>query len=181
MAYRRDVFDKVGLFDESLDAHEDGEFNYRCDRAGLTCYLEPAITVRYFPRDSLQGLFRQMVRYGRGRVRFSRKHRGTWRLGSIIPALFLLGLAAGGVLAFFSTTIRPVYLTILVAYLACLLGAAASIAWRNRQLGLLFRLPAVFATIHVGAGVGTSAEIIACFTLGSSAYRPVSERRRADR
>ncbi|MBO0700629.1 MAG: glycosyltransferase, partial [Zavarzinella sp.] len=35
VAYRRDVFDQVGLFDESFDACEDVEFNTRVRRAGL--------------------------------------------------------------------------------------------------------------------------------------------------
>ena len=64
VAYRRRLFDQVGMFDETFDAHEDGEFNYRCDQAGLKCYLAPKLTVLYHPRNSLSALFKQMVRYG---------------------------------------------------------------------------------------------------------------------
>src|SRR5690606_14914839 len=90
VAYRRQVFENVGLFDASFDAHEDGEFNYRCDEAGLACFLDPKLTVKYSPRNSLAGLFRQMYRYGRGRVRFAKKHPGNWGVGSLIPALFVV-------------------------------------------------------------------------------------------
>ncbi len=160
VAYRRHVFDRVGMFDESLDAHEDGEFNYRCDRAGLTCYLEPAITVRYFPRDSLAGLFRQMVRYGRGRVRFSRKHPGTWGLGTLVPPLFVLYIVVGAVLAMILPSSRPLYLLGLTVYALSVLAESVRLAWQNGQHSLLFRLPLVFATIHVGAGVGTWLEFL---------------------
>lgn len=35
LMYRRDVFDRVGLFDESLDCAEEYEFNLRCLKHGL--------------------------------------------------------------------------------------------------------------------------------------------------
>lgn len=160
VAYRRSVFDKVGLFDETMDAHEDGEFNYRCDQAGLRCYLAPEITVRYFPRDSLLGLFKQMVRYGRGRVRFSRKHPGTWGLGTLVPALFVIYVVLGSFVALLVPDVRLGFILGLAVYAACVLGASAGVAWRMQQVDLLFRLPLVFATIHVGAGVGTLLEFV---------------------
>jgi len=68
-AYRMSVFEKVGTFDENFDAAEDVEMNTRIDAAGLRCWFEPAIAVRYVPRKTIQGLQLQMQRYGRGRVR----------------------------------------------------------------------------------------------------------------
>jgi succinoglycan biosynthesis protein ExoA len=62
VAYRRAVFDQVGLFDESFDACEDVELNHRIDRLGLRCFFTPQIAVRYRPRASLSGLFGQMSR-----------------------------------------------------------------------------------------------------------------------
>ncbi len=95
VAYRRSVFEQVGTFDERFDACEDVEMNHRIDRAGLRCFFTPEAAVHYAPRDSLSGLFRQLVRYGRGRVRLLRKHPETFSLTSLLPAFFLLGCAAG--------------------------------------------------------------------------------------
>src|SRR5204862_2547273 len=47
VAYRREVFERVGYFDESFDACEDVELNHRAARAGLTCYFTPRVAVRY--------------------------------------------------------------------------------------------------------------------------------------
>src|SRR5947209_8774151 len=74
VAYRRDVFDRIGYFDESFDACEDVEFNTRLDAAGGRCYFAPELTVNYHPRGSLRGLVVQMLRYGRGRAKLLRKH-----------------------------------------------------------------------------------------------------------
>ena len=95
VAYRRSVFQKVGYFDENFDACEDVEFNHRVDRAGLRCFFTPAIAAHYAPRDTLRGLFRQMVRYGRGRIRLWRKHPETFSWGIVPPLLFVIGLIAG--------------------------------------------------------------------------------------
>ena len=89
VAYRKSVFEKVGLFDENFDACEDVEMNTRIDAAGLKCWFDPAIAVRYVPRKTLSGLWTQMGRYGRGRVRLWRKHRHTASLKSFVPGFFV--------------------------------------------------------------------------------------------
>jgi len=105
VAYRKKVFDEVGLFDENFDACEDVEFNHRVDRAGLKCFLTPKIALRYFPRSSISGLFRQLYRYGRGRARLLRKHPRTFGPATVIPALFVLWLITLPLMAIFFPTL----------------------------------------------------------------------------
>ena len=159
VAYRRYVFDKIGLFDETFDAHEDGEFNYRCDRAGLVCYFTPDIAVRYRPRNSLPGLFRQMVRYGRGRVRLFRKHPETFELGTLIPVIFLLGLVLGPLVCLAIPLASFGYFGCLGLYgaLTASVGLAAAASDGNPLIALY--VPLVALTVHVGAGCGVLAEL----------------------
>lgn len=158
VAYRRSVFDRVGMFDESFDACEDVELNHRIDRIGLRCYFTPSAQVRYFPRSSLRGLFRQMVRYGRGRVRLLRKHPETFSLGGFIPAVWLAGLFLGPLACWAWSPLWRVYAGVLALYGVAVAVASAQIALRRREPGLMVRLPATFATIHAGAGWGAIAE-----------------------
>lgn len=160
IAYRREVFEKVGLFDEAFDAHEDGEFNYRCDQAGLKCYLVPMLTVKYFPRNSLAGLFKQMVRYGRGRVRFARKHPGNWGLGSLIPAALVSGLVLGPLLGAVLPALLPVYFACLIAYLFVTCGEALRLAIVCGDPWQFFRILPVFWAIHTGSGTGLMLELL---------------------
>ena len=154
VAYRREVFETVGAFDESFDACEDVEFNHRIDRAGLKCFFSPRVAVRYHPRASLSGLFRQMVRYGRGRVRLLRKHPETFTAMGFVPAAFVLGLLLGPLLACFSVLLQGLYLGCLAVYAAAVLTTSAVLAWRSRQWQMLLWGPPVFLAIHGGAGVG---------------------------
>ncbi len=160
VAYRRSVFDAVGYFDETFDACEDVEFNHRVGRAGFRCYFSPRVAVRYHPRSTLGGLFRQMVRYGRGRARLLRKHPATFSPAGFLPAALVLGVLLGPVAAWLVPWAAVAYGGLLGAYAATVLAAALVIAVRAREPGLLPLLPAVFAVIHGGAGAGMLAELV---------------------
>ena len=160
VAYRREVFDQVGYFDESFDAHEDGEFNYRCDIAGLKCWFTPKIAVTYHPRDTLVGLFRQMIRYGRGRVRLLRKYPETFGLGSFLPLAFLLGLIVGLPLAFVHLSLAVVYTGCIGVYFALSAGIGIMAGLANRDLGIIAYVPIISITLHAGAGYGTLVELL---------------------
>jgi GT2 family glycosyltransferase len=71
MAFRRDVFERVGFFDERLDVGQagcsgDSEFWYRLLAGGLTCRYEPRAVALHFHRRTLDGLAQQIHHYMRG-------------------------------------------------------------------------------------------------------------------
>jgi succinoglycan biosynthesis protein ExoA len=160
VAYRREVFATVGLFDESFDACEDVEFNHRVARAGLRCFFTPKVRARYVPRTNLHGLWRQMVRYGRGRVRLLRKHPETFSAAGFLPAAFLVGTCLGAVLACFSAWLAAAYLGVLGLYAGLVGVVSVLIALWERDVRLFPWLPLVFAVIHLGAGAGIVLEAV---------------------
>jgi succinoglycan biosynthesis protein ExoA len=116
VAYRRWVFQVVGLFDEAFDACEDVELNHRVDRARLRCLFTPRIRARYHPRGTLADLFRQMVRYGRGRIRLLCKHPDTFTLPCFLPAVLVAAVVAGAALACVSSWLALAYAAGLAVY-----------------------------------------------------------------
>ncbi|HYZ71527.1 MAG TPA: glycosyltransferase [Chthoniobacterales bacterium] len=73
MAFRRDAFDRVGLFDERLGAgasgcSEDSEFWYRMLAAGLSIKYEPRAVVWHSHRLERAAFESQMKQYMRGHV-----------------------------------------------------------------------------------------------------------------
>jgi succinoglycan biosynthesis protein ExoA len=168
VAYRRSVFDTVGLFDESFDACEDVEFNHRIDQAGLRCYFAPDLAVRYHPRGTIAGVFRQMARYGRGRVRLLRKHPDTFSVGCFLPAAFVLGVVTGPAAAALSARLAWCYAGALGFYALVVLLTSLLLALRARSPRLLTWLPLAFLAIHFGAGTGLLLEAI----VGTRRSRP---------
>ena len=52
--YRREIFDKIGFFNENLERGQDIEFNLRLKRAGGKIYLLPEIVGYYYARSNLK-------------------------------------------------------------------------------------------------------------------------------
>jgi succinoglycan biosynthesis protein ExoA len=148
--YQHSLFEQFGGFDEAFDACEDVEFNHRLHRSGVKAYISPKLTIFYEPRKSLSALFRQMLRYGRGRVRLARKHSGSASLSQLVPASVVLLMMLGPALLF--TPLWRAWSMVVGAYLAVVLAETARLLRQTGIRGLL--LPPVFVAIHTGLGAG---------------------------
>lgn len=158
--YRREVFDHIGLYDESFDACEDVELNYRVREAGLRAYSSPEMAVHYSPRQTLRGLFQQLMRYGRGRVRLMRKHPGAATASQFVPAALVGWMVAGALLGTFEFYFRAAYAITMWLYFALIAAYSLQLGirygWRH-----LFTAPFVFFAVHLGLGCGFWAEALA--------------------
>jgi succinoglycan biosynthesis protein ExoA len=180
VAYRRDVFGRVGYFDEAFDACEDVEFNHRLSAAGGRCYFAPQLAVHYHPRASLAGLVYQMLRYGRGRARLLLKHPNTFSVTVLVPALFLVGLTASFILGLLDPPFAGLFCLACLVYGLTVLVGGAAVAARRQVPELAPLMPAVFLSIHVGAGWGILAELVPGLARrGLRAVVPVARRLRA--
>jgi len=90
--FRREVIDKVGLYDLSLPYSEDDEYNFRATQLGYRILYSPLIEARYYVRESFRGLLSQMWQYGRGKVRTLFKHRSMSNLRQMAPPMFVIYL-----------------------------------------------------------------------------------------
>jgi hypothetical protein len=159
-AYRREVFDRVGLFDERFDACEDVEFNYRVERAGLVSYIDPRMTVTYEPRSTLGGFLRQMMRYGRGRCRFLRKHPEAVDLDVLVPPAFALGLGIVFAVYRFDPIMGLLASAPYAGYFGLVMAESIALSAERGWRHLPF-LPVVFFTTHLGLGLGF---VLECLT-----------------
>jgi succinoglycan biosynthesis protein ExoA len=151
--YRREVFDRIGHFDESLLRNQDDEFNLRLTLAGGKIWHSPAIRSSYAPRDSVGALFCQYLQYGYWKVAVIKKHHRPASLRHLVPGAFVLSLVILPLLAFFHGPLIYLWLALLAAYVIANLSAssvtAARSAWRFLPV-----LPLVFGCYHFGYGIG---------------------------
>lgn len=150
--WRRELFERVGLFDPAMIANEDNELSLRIHRAGGRIWYDPAIRVEYVPRASLGGLFRQYRRYALGKMRVLRKHRSGLRWRHAVPALWVAIIVLGAVAAAFVRELAPIWLFGVVTYLATVIVTAVRL---GRHHVSWWRITLALATIHVGYGIGT--------------------------
>lgn len=152
-AWPRWVFERVGGCNEHVGVNEDYELNVRIRQAGGRIYLTPAIRSTYYGRQTLGALARQYWRYGRSKVRTLAAHPRSLRPRQLAAPALVAALALGGPLALISRPIRLLFGLLLFAYGAANLLASVQAAARSGW-GLLPRLPAVFAAMHISWGAG---------------------------
>ncbi|HEY8176514.1 MAG TPA: glycosyltransferase family 2 protein [Gemmatimonadaceae bacterium] len=158
--FRRDTFERFGLFDERLARAQDYEFNRRIVARGGQVWLDPQIIIRYSQQPTLRSFLRKQLfldapynayMWYLAPYTFTPRHA--------ITALFVAGLFIGLPLALLSPAIAPVAALVLGAYALLALGASVQQAVRYRRLRHVFVLPFCFLGYHVTHGVGVLAGI----------------------
>ena len=154
-AFRRCVFEAVGLWDPGAITNEDAELNQRILDSGGQIYLSREIVVHYFPRDSFKTLARQYYKYGIGRARTLLK------LGSfpnLRPALPFLMVAGGTLLL----VIPPLWPLAPAAFATYALATGAEAVRVGARLGpaAIPTIWAIFPTLHLSHGIGFAAGLL---------------------
>ena len=149
--FRRSVFLRVGMFDETLIRNQDYELNYRVRAGGGTVYFHPDLVVAYSPRPTFGELFRQYRQYGEWKRRMLSLHPESVRVRQLVPPLFVVGLIAALVLLF--TTGKVVAVAYLGLYGALLAATSLIEAVRRHDLAALVT-PVALATMHLSWGFG---------------------------
>ncbi len=147
----REVFERIGLFDEELVRNQDDEFNYRLRKYAGRIFLTPRMRSRYQNRQSWHKLVRQFFEYGLWKARVLQKHPAQMSPRHFLPPLFDLSVILGLAVAPFWKTALLLVAGALCAYVS-VVGAVALSHTRNPKAW--FRLVLAFALIHHAWGAG---------------------------
>jgi glycosyltransferase involved in cell wall biosynthesis len=150
-AYRREVFERLGGFDEELVRNQDDEFNFRLTQSGGKIWFDPSLKTVYYSRANFGKLWRQYFQYGLYKVRVMQKRGGVASWRNLVPAGFVLGLSSAVLLALI--THNPLWVWVIGGpYLIANIGASLLTARRDWQT--LPYLPCAFAILHLSHGTG---------------------------
>jgi glycosyltransferase involved in cell wall biosynthesis len=151
--YRREVFDRIGVFDEELARNQDDEFNLRLIRRGGRILLVPEVVLKYYARDSLARLWRMYFQYGYFKPLVIRKIGRVMTVRQVMPSLFVAALVVFGIAAVCSKLAMGALALLVGAYLLAI-ALVASAALKRQGLATASCLFAVFPTLHFAYGVG---------------------------
>jgi glycosyltransferase involved in cell wall biosynthesis len=151
--FRRDVFDRVGLFDEELIRNQDDEFNFRLITRGGRILLLPEVSCRYFARRSLAQLARMYYQYGYFKPLVARKVGRIMTVRQLIPATLVAALIATSLAGLWSSAARDGFLSLLAVYaLGVLLCTGTAIKVHGIRAAAALAL--VFPVLHFSYGAG---------------------------
>ena len=151
--YKRKIFDKIGLFDESLIRNQDDEFNARLKKNGGKIFLIPDIKIIYCARNSLKTLAKMYYQYGYFKPLVNLKIGSPATLRQLVPFGFILSLIFFLILSLFFRPAIWAFIFILFSYLLAQIIVSLKIAIKN-DIKLFFILPVAFATLHFSYGIG---------------------------
>ena len=152
-AYSKNIFDKVGYFDETLVRNQDFEFNHRIIKNGGKILLDPSIKSYYFARSSIWKLFIQYLKYGFWKVSVISKHKDAFRLRYQVPPFFVLILIVLSILSIFQDLFLLFLISTLLIYLFAIIIVSIRISMKSRIKNILI-LPFTFCALHFGFGIG---------------------------
>ena len=151
--FRRELFTKLGMFDEELVRNQDDEFNYRIASRGGKIRLVPDVVCYYYARGSLAQLARMFYQYGAFKPLVARKVGRIMTLRQLVPAAFVVALLDAAVAGFFW---RPAWLAglgLAGVYAAAILFSSARV-FRSHGVRCATALSVVFPVLHFSYGVG---------------------------
>lgn len=150
---RRATFDRVGLFDEELIRHQDGEFNARLIKAGGRILLIPDVVSYYYARATLRQVGRMFYQYGYFKPLVAKKLGRFMTVRQLIPPGFVLGLLATALAALLWKPAILLFAAVAAAYAAVVLGSAVQTGFQEGP-AVGVALAAVLPVIHVSYGMG---------------------------
>ena len=153
-AYRRDVFERFGMFDETLSRNQDNEFHSRILRKGGSIFSSPSLTALYYGDSGVGRFCRHAWRAGFWNACTLFSHPGSLCIRHFVPAVFALLVITGGVLSLLGKLGKWLLAAIGLSYLAGAATATLQIVFRQRHISMVV-LPVFFATYHVSYGIGS--------------------------
>jgi glycosyltransferase involved in cell wall biosynthesis len=153
-AYKREVFDQLGGYDEELVRNQDDEFNFRMIQNDMKIWLDPSIKSTYTPRNSFMSLFKQYFQYGFYKVRVMQKRKGlaSWR--HLVPIVFVLSLLIGFFLFIIKSDPFFLFLVGMPYLLFSLICTLLEIFKSPKHVFSLTLIPLTFFILHFSYGLG---------------------------
>ena len=154
--YRREVFDRIGGFNERLVRGQDMEFNRRLTAAGGRILLLPSIVSHYYARSDIASYCRHNWSNGVWAI-LPFLHSDVMPVGfrHLVPMIFAATLLLLGLGAAFWPPAALLGAVLLLAYLVAAMVAAVDVAYRRRSVSFVATMPIVFVLLHVPYGLGS--------------------------
>jgi GT2 family glycosyltransferase len=154
--YRKEVFEKIGIFNEKLVRGQDMEFNLRLRKAGLRTLLVPDIVSYYYPRSDFKSFCMNNFRNGVWAIlpfKYSKIIPVSWR--HLVPLVFVSSLIGSIAISVFSSIFLWLFWLILGSYFLSNVYFSIKISKKEKDLKYIFIMPLIFGSLHLGYGLGS--------------------------
>ncbi|MCF7955125.1 MAG: glycosyltransferase family 2 protein [Phycisphaerae bacterium] len=156
--YRREVFDKIGLYDERLVRNQDIELNKRLLKANGKIVISPEIKLSYFNRATYSGLWQQAFNNGLWNPYTIWLTGGGLSVRHFVPMVFVLSLIIFAIASCFYWPISFLLLADVLAYSSLAAIMAIKVAAKDKVSAA--KVLWAFLTLHIAYGLGSLWSVI---------------------
>lgn len=149
--FKREVFDKVGLYDEELVRNQDDELNGRIVKAGGKIYLLPQLECEYYARDTAKKVYKMFYQYGVFKPLVNKKLGSPATVRQFFPLFFVLGLLVGPVVCLFLPVLWWAYFAVIMLWF--ILATSFSLK-DSKNLKRILTQNWIYFVVHFGYGWG---------------------------
>ena len=156
VCYKKDIFEKVGKFNENLVRGQDMEFNMRLKKKGFKILLAPDIVSYYYPRSDLISFLSHNLKNGLWSIlpfKYTKIMPVSWR--HLIPLTFVSVLIIFAALSFISSIFLWLFLITIGLYFLCNIYFSIIISLKEKNLISILIAPAIFTLLHLTYGLGS--------------------------
>lgn len=166
-AYRKEVFENVGGFNENLGRTEDNELHYRIRQAGYRLCYDPEIISYQHIRSSLSSMLKQKFGNGYWVGLTTGVCLKCLSLYHFVPFLFVMAIIGTSLMDIVSAILKlsivfkySIYFSGIMWFsymiVACLMAVLAIVSADKKQRNISnLMLPFLFFLLHLSYGVGT--------------------------
>ena len=157
--FKRELFDKIGLYDNELIRNQDDEYNGRIINNRGKIYLIPSVVTKYYARDKINKIGKMFYQYGLYKPLVNKKLGRPATIRQFFPLLFVSFLAIGAVLSCFNKVAAMTYLAVIILYSIIANCFTVKSVKETGNIGLLLYQPLVYLVVHISYGWGYLAGI----------------------
>lgn len=152
--YRRETFEKYGLFNEDLIRNQDIELNKRIINGGGKIYIIPDVKCTYYARENFTDLAKNNYANGFWNIltAYYTKTLSSLSIRHFIPLLFVLSLIFPLIMSLIEPKILWIALLSLASYLSLVIIISFSLKDSSNNIAYLI---ASFLTLHLSYGWGS--------------------------
>lgn len=153
--YKKELFEKIGFYNENMERSEDIEFNLRLKRAGGKILFAPDIICYYYPKSKLRDFFCHNINDGIWAILPLKYTKTVFAFRHYMPFLFISSLMVMLVLGIFLPFSFIIFIFIISFYLLISFYFSVRIAIKEKDIRFLYLMPISFATRHFAYGLGS--------------------------
>ena len=173
--FKREIFGKIGLFDERLVRAQDYEFNKRIIKYGGKIWLNPQIRAEYFNQKSIVAFYKKQIKLEapyNAYMWYLAPYTFTYR--HAITGVFATGIIGGILLSPFFSFIKYAFFSVMALYFILAFISAIQQARRYKKLLHIVTLPISFFLYHFLHGIGVLVGLLRLAT-GTAQVQKIKE------